>query len=298
MPLWLLIPILLAAFYLAATLVLTYLVQQHPRRPVHDPPDWGTVEDFRVPAADGGSIEVWRVVPERSNGWTAVFVHGWGRNRDRMVNRARIFGSWGFVTVLFSARDHGGSSPRRFMNAVRFAEDIEAVLAATTFGPVVLYGHSMGSAGAVIAAGRRPDPVNLLVLEGVYAHTGEALLSLYRWFHPLFGLLFGRMIVFWMSLFYRGLPNAVSPERLAGRIRVPVLIVHGARDRRFPVSFARRLQAAFPAGSARLVVVEGAGHSDSSRLPDYLPALRDFLETHLGERLSEGSIERSGGGNR
>ena len=86
--------IILASLYGAVTLALTYLVQQYPRNPVHDPPDWGHVEDVRLTAADGGSIEVWRIRPDGLSCGTVLFMHGWGRNRDRMVARARLFAAW------------------------------------------------------------------------------------------------------------------------------------------------------------------------------------------------------------
>ncbi len=134
-------------FYLIFTLFLTYLVQQIPRHPVKDRPDWGRIIDTRIPTVEGRFLEVWRIEPSGSSRGTVVLVHGWGRNRDRMVARARFFGQWGFTTVIHSARDHGNSSPRRFMNAVKFAEDIEAVLRWVK-EPVILYGHSAGAGGA------------------------------------------------------------------------------------------------------------------------------------------------------
>ena len=144
----------LVLFYLLLTLFLTYLVQQIPRNPVEDPPDWGTILDTTIPALDGRSLEVWRIEPNVESRGIVVFAHGWGRNRDRMVGRARMFAQWGFTTVIHSARDHGNSSPKRFMNAARFAEDIEAVLEWVS-EPVILYGHSAGSAGAIAAADPR-----------------------------------------------------------------------------------------------------------------------------------------------
>ena len=114
--------------YLLITLILTYLVQQFPRQPVADPPDWGHITDTRIPAVGGGFLEVWRIDPDQPARGTVLFAHGWGRNRDRMVARARYFGRWGFAVVIHSARDHGQSSPRRFMNAMKFCEDIESVL--------------------------------------------------------------------------------------------------------------------------------------------------------------------------
>jgi len=266
--------------YLIFTLICTYFVQQRPGRPVHEPPDWGAVSDTKIPAIDGGFLEVWRIEPEGSSKGLVVFAHGWSRNRDRMVYRARIFARWGFTTVIHSARDHGNSSRRRFMNAVKFAEDIEAVMKWLN-QPVILYGHSAGSAGAVIAASRHPDRVRVLFLEASYAFTKEALLSLYRWFNPFFGISCGPMILFWMNLFYRNRLDAVSPVRLAPGLKMPVMLIHGEKDRRFPLDFALKLQRSFAPGQAELYVAKGAGHSDSSRSPGYQRALKSFLDRHL-----------------
>ena len=116
------------AFYLLSTFLLSFVVQRIPRNPIVDEPDWGKVTDTRIPATDGGSLEVWRVEPDGESQGIVVFVHGWGRNRDRMVYRARLFADLGFTTVMHSARDHGGSTKSCIVNAVKFAEDVEEVL--------------------------------------------------------------------------------------------------------------------------------------------------------------------------
>ena len=266
--------------YLLFTLYLTYLVHQVPRDPVDDKPDWGKIQDEKIPALDGGFLEVWRIESEPSSRGTVVLVHGWGRNRDRMVSRARIFGKWGFTTVIHSARDHGGSSPRKFMNAMKFAEDIESVLN-WVGGPVILYGHSAGAAGASIAASRNPDKIRLLFLEGCYAHTKEALLNLYRWYNPFFGRYLAPAVIFWMNLIYKNGLEAVSPARLAPRIKMPVMIIHGEKDQRFPIDYALKLKDCFPPEQATLFIAKDAGHSDSSQKPGFREALTAFLDEHL-----------------
>jgi pimeloyl-ACP methyl ester carboxylesterase len=266
--------------YLLLSLFFTYLVQEHPRKPFHDPPDWGRVTDTMIATAEGGRLEAWRVEPEGPSRGVVVLAHGWGRNRDRMVQRARHFGRWGFTCVIHSARDHGRSSPRRFMNAARMAEDIEAVLD-WVGGPVLLYGHSAGAGAAILAAHRHPDRVRLLFLEACYADSREALLSLYRWFNRLFGMAFGFSIVFWMNLFYRNRLKDVSPAKLAPSLRMPVMIIHGADDRRFPLAFALKLKACFPPDRVDLFVAAGARHSESSFDPAYPDAVRNFVARHL-----------------
>jgi len=272
--------LIIAALYLLVTLFFTYVVLQVPRQPVQDPPDWGRITDTRIPAADGGELEVWRIELAGPSRGIVVLAHGWSRNRDRMVKRARLFAEMGFTTVIHSARDHGRSSRNPFMNAVKFAEDIEAVLN-WVHEPVLLYGHSAGAAGAVIAASRNPGKVTALFLEGCYARTKEALRSLYRNYNLAFGIMFGPMIVLWMDIFYRFRMDAVSPARLAPRMDIPVLIIHGENDQNFPLHHAWRLRDSFPAGRAVLFVAKGADHSSSSLTPEYPAAIRAFVTRYL-----------------
>ena len=265
--------------YIFLSLVLTYLVQEYPRKPVTDQPDWGKVLDTRIPTVDGGSLEVWRIEPDGPSRGTVVLAHGWSRNRNRMVTRARVFGRMGFTTILHSARDHGNSSPRRFMNAMKFSEDIEAVLN-WVGSPVILYGHSAGAAASILAAARNAHRIQLLFLEGSYAYTKDALLSLYRWFNWYLGTCFGPAIIFWMDVFYRSDINLTSPALIAPDITMPVMVIHGEKDQRFPVAYAHTLRSSFRQGQAEIYVAPGAGHSGSSQTPGYAPAIIEFLDRH------------------
>jgi pimeloyl-ACP methyl ester carboxylesterase len=266
--------------YLLLSLYFTYAVHRIPRRPVEDPPDWGTVRDVRIPARDGGFLELWRVDPEGPCRGVVVLAHGWGRNRARMVARARIFGKLGFATVMHSARDHGGSSRLKLVNAFRFAEDVETVID-WVGEPVLLYGHSAGAAGAIIAASRHPEKIRLLFLEGCYARTKESLRRLYRNYNRLFGLIFGNTVVLMMDMLYGFRMDSINPIDLAPKIDCPVLVIHGEKDQNFPLQDARRLQGAFPAGNAELFVATGADHSSASLDSAFPDALAAFIDTHL-----------------
>jgi pimeloyl-ACP methyl ester carboxylesterase len=147
--------------------------------------------------------------------------------------------------------------------------------------PAILYGHSAGSAGAVIAASRNSNRIRILFLEASYAYTKEALLSLYRWVNPFFGICFGPMILVWMNLFYGNKLDSVSPARLASEIKIPVMLIHGEKDKRFPLEFALKLRCSFAPGQAELYVGEGVGHSDSSKTSGYVEAVKSFIDRRL-----------------
>jgi pimeloyl-ACP methyl ester carboxylesterase len=163
------------------------------------------------------------------------------------------------------------------MNAARFGEDIMAVLE-WVGEPVLLYGHSAGAAGAILAAHRHQNRIKALFLEGCYADTETALRSLYRWVHPLFGKYCGPLLIATLKLLYgRNRLRDYSPEVLAPDLEMPVMLIHGAGDRRFPLACARRLKGALGNGVTEIFVAPGAGHSDSSRDPSYPGAIESFL---------------------
>jgi len=276
---------LVCVLYLLITLGMTYLVLQLPRNPVEDEPDWGEVTETTLPTEEGGTLEVWRVDPEGPSRGIVVLAHGWGRNRGRMVGRGRVFGRLGFTTIMHSARDHGRSTPHHFMCAPRFAEDIEAVLRWVD-EPVLLYGHSIGAAAAVIVAARNPGTVKLLFLEGCYAKTREALLSLYRSYNRVFGVFFAPMVILWMEIFWKWRLEKVSPVRLAAGIDCPVLIIHGEKDQNFPLHHAWRLRDSLPSERVETFVAAGADHSSSSLDPDYPRIIEEFTNRRLPSTLS------------
>lgn len=277
-----------ATSYLLVTLFFAYLVHRIPRSQVKDPPDWGKLVDTRVSSVDGGFLEVWKVEPDAQSRGTIVLVHGWGRNRDSMVSRARMFGELGFTTVMYSSRDHGGSTAYRFMNPFRFAEDVESLLE-WVHEPVLLYGHSVGAAAALIAAERNPRSVRLLFLEACYARTKEGIRSLHRSYNRFLGVVFSPMVVTWMDIFYGFKMDAISPERLAANVDIPTLIIHGEEDQGFPLHYAWRVRDSFPAGRAEFFVGKGADHSSSSLTPEYPIAIRSFVERHMTPDSSTGN---------
>jgi pimeloyl-ACP methyl ester carboxylesterase len=83
-----------------------------------------------------------------------------------------------------------------------------------------------------------------------------------------------------MNLFYKNQLDSYSPARLAPSVRVPVMMIHGEADRRFPLAFARTLRQQFKPGQSQLFVAKGAGHSDSSTTDGYSGAVRSFVDQH------------------
>ena len=73
-------------------------------------------------------------------------------------------------------------------------------------------------------------------------------------------------------------PSSVRPIEAMGRIRVPVLIVHGTDDQVVPIEHSRDLVDA-AAGPARLVALPGQGHNDR-RDAETIATMVEFLRSY------------------
>jgi dipeptidyl aminopeptidase/acylaminoacyl peptidase len=77
-----------------------------------------------------------------------------------------------------------------------------------------------------------------------------------------------------------------SPVTLAARIKAPVLLVHGGKDKRAPVEHAEAMRAASsrpairPSGSSR--PNEGHGFYDTKNVTEFYQRLEAFLAKHIG----------------
>lgn len=162
-----------------------------------------------------------------------------------------------------------------------FDELAERLCAALGPGPVVLVGHSQ-SCQVVAAAAERDPRVRAVVLVGpttdprlrspaglVGRWLGTAVREHWRIF-PL-------VLVQWLTtgpVAMRRLWRTAAPDRIEERlprVRVPVTVVRGTRDRLCPHDWAVRVAAAAPAG--RLVEVPRAAHLVVSTRPADLAAV-------------------------
>lgn len=107
-------------------------------------------------------------------------------------------------------------------------------------GRIAVYGRSLGSAVALHLAVERP--VRAVVLDSPFS-TGRAMARHHYWFLPA-------------GLIHLRLDNLEQ----AGRLRVPLLVIHGSDDRIAPVEMGRAVAAA---GHGHLLELARVGHNDT-----------------------------------
>jgi fermentation-respiration switch protein FrsA (DUF1100 family) len=182
-----------------------------------------TAEEIVLDTADGEKVIVWHV-PSRGDRPVVLYFHGNGGALLHRANRFRALTTDGTGLVALSYRGYGGSTGSPTEPGL--LADAAAVygFAAARYGArrIALWGESLGTGVAVALAAR--NPVERVVLEAPFTSAVDIGAAVY-WFLPV------RLL---MKDQFR------SDQRIA-QVKVPILILHGARDRVVPIGYGERL---------------------------------------------------------
>jgi pimeloyl-ACP methyl ester carboxylesterase len=190
----------------------------------------------------------------------------------------------GFAQIFFDFTGRGESDGDVITLGAHEAGDLRAALDMLTARPEVdprrlaLGGRSMGAVAAILEAADDPR-VGALVLDSPYADLEDTVDRAIGAYHLPPFLVRPVLLRFagWRANFD---PGAVSPRRTIGRVKAPILLLHGSADEIVPLADALALKSA-AAGKTTLLTLEGQGHN-TPRPQDAIDRIATFLRTTLG----------------
>jgi fermentation-respiration switch protein FrsA (DUF1100 family) len=203
-----------------------------------------TVREVSFTSKDGVKLIAW-YQPARGRKPTLLYFTG---NSGSAANRARkieAIAASGHGVFMVNYRRYGGSAgwPSEANNVADAAAAYDYLQdTGVPARNIVAYGESLGTGVATRLALQRP--VQALVLESPFTSIVDVGRQVW-WFLPL------RLI---MTDQYRII------DRI-GSVKVPLLIVHGARDNLIPVGHARQVYAAANEPK-NLAILRNGGHND------------------------------------
>ncbi|MGH7029425.1 MAG: alpha/beta hydrolase [Stellaceae bacterium] len=226
------------------------------------------VRDIELSTADGLQLFSWYLAPRPGRPVIAYF-HGNGGHIGYRAERLRRSARAGLGVLLVEYRGYAGN-PGVPSERGLFADGEAALdfLARAGILPhrIVLWGESLGSGVAVYLAARRQ--IAAVVLEAPFTSISAAA-----------------------QLHYPFVPAALmvrdrfdSGSRI-GRIKAPLLVLHGERDRIVPVRMGRALLAAAPQPKEGWFSPE-AGHENLVQF-GALEAAISFIERRVGRAAPE-----------
>jgi len=201
-----------------------------------------------------------------------VYLHGIGDNREGGLGFAHRFLPQGYDVLAYDSRGHGESGGEYVTYGFHEKRDLLQALDAVHADRAVLFGCSLGGSVALQAA-----PIDGRIV-GVIAQSPFAdLRSIVQDRKPwVFSEAKADAAIAIAA--HRGdfLAGEVSAVEAAAHIRVPVLLIHGARDGDTRPEHSRRILAAL-AGPKQLLLVPGAGHNDTLAGADTWRAIETWL---------------------
>ena len=241
--------------------------------------------------ADGERLHALLLTGPSDGATCVVLAHGFSGSTAKPAVRRVAEGLARHAAVLaYDARGHGASSGRTTLGDLEVLDVDAAVAAARAAGyaRVVTCGWSMGGSAVIRHAALRgttvaghqvrevPDAVVSVSGTAAWSTRAAATVPMRR-LHRLVETRSGRVVAHRVlrTRVHSGAfdPAPASPLDCVGRVApLPLLLVHGDRDRHFPVRHAERLAAA--AGDpVELWVEKGFAHAERAATDDLLERL-------------------------
>jgi uncharacterized protein len=180
-------------------------------------------EEVTLKSADGESLIAWYVPPQASKP-LVIYFHGNGGALNLRADRFRWLTADGFGLLGVSYRGYGGSTGKPTESGLLLDAMAAYDFAAARFPPgrIVLWGESLGTAVAVALAAERQ--IGGLILDAPFTSAADVGAAAYpfvpvRWF----------------------IKDSFHSDERIGRVKAPLLVLHGERDRIIPIRFGERL---------------------------------------------------------
>lgn len=247
--------------WVMSNIMVRWLIYPAPGDKVPSPPPAPLKEiSFQLP--DGTRITGWSYFGSPENPFLLYF-HGNGDNLATMWE-AGFFNNLFKMNVNFLALDYPGYG--RSTGKPSQSENVESGRAAVewiskTFSDplLIVCGWSLGAAVAIQTAAANQNVSGLILLSG-----WSSLSSVAREHFPA-----------WLVNFL--LPEHYDSKRVAQKIHLPVLMMHGTSDTVISVTEGRQLARSFP-NSVNWIEVPGTGHNDLLLYPSVWREIRDFID--------------------
>ena len=209
--------------------------------------------------ADGVPLRAWHV-PAQAGKPLVIYFQGNGGGLNLRADRFRKLTNDGTGLLALNYRGYGGSGGSPTETGLIADAGAAYDFAAKDVPPsrIVLFGESLGTGVAIALASERE--IGGLILDAPFTSAADVGASVY-WFAPV-------------RLFMR---DAFHSDRRIGKVRAPLLVLHGERDFIVPIGFGEKLFA-LANEPKRMQRFPRGGHVN---LDDHgaMPVIKEFLET-------------------
>ena len=222
----------------------------------------------------------------KTNKW-AIVVHGYAGNGELMSDRAKYFYEMGYNVLIPDLRGHGQSEGdyigMGWDDRLDIISWVNYIIEENPKSEIALYGTSMGAATVLMTSGENlPSNVKAIISDCAYTSVldefkYELKTFLNLSYVPLINIT--DLITMIRAGYSFKEASAINQVKKA---KVPILFIHGDRDKFVPYYMMNELYEATNSPKEKLTV-EGAEHANSDLVNPYLYWLtvKDFLDLYI-----------------
>ena len=226
------------------------------------------------------------VVNQNSNKW-AIVVHGYGGSGKLMSDKSKYFYDMGYNVLIPDLRGHGKSEGdyigMGWKDRLDIISWINFIIKENPNAEIVLHGTSMGAATVLMTSGENlPSNVKAIVADCAYTSAWDEFsyqLETYLKV-PSYYILNVTNMVTKLKAGY-SLKEASALESVK-KATVPILFIHGDKDKFVPYSMMDKLYDATSSPKEKLTI-DGGEHANSDLVSPFLYWLKveDFLNQYV-----------------
>ena len=226
------------------------------------------------------------VVTQNSNKW-AIVVHGYGGSGKLMSDKSKYFYDMGYNVLIPDLRGHGKSEGdyigMGWKDRLDIISWINFIIKENPNAEIVLHGTSMGAATVLMTSGENlPSNVKAIVADCAYTSAWDEFsyqLETYLKV-PSYYILNVTNMVTKLKAGY-SLKEASALECVK-KATVPILFIHGDKDKFVPYSMMDKLYDATSSPKEKLTI-DGGEHANSDLVSPFLYWLtvEDFLNQYV-----------------
>lgn len=223
------------------------------------------------------------------NDVTIILLHGYGRSKEQMLPQASFLNKVGFNILMFDFRASGESEGKYITFGQKEQMDLVGAMeylknrTDVNMERIGLFGFSMGGAVALMKSGEIPE-IRAIVISSTYARFKSVIWQNFQLYFkgiPFFPLGY---FVLWIIKFRTGIyyPRINPIKYLRGLHERPLMVIHGAHDRRVPLEDAMEFQKKAP-WIKEFWLVRDADHEDvySITKREYEDKVTSFFTKYL-----------------
>ena len=228
------------------------------------------------------------VVTQNSNKW-AIVVHGYGGSGKLMSDKSKYFYDMGYNVLIPDLRGHGKSEGdyigMGWKDRLDIISWINFIIKENPNAEIVLHGTSMGAATVLMTSGENlPSNVKAIVADCAYTSAWDEFsyqLETYLKV-PSYYILNVTNMVTKLKAGY-SLKEASALECVK-KATVPILYIHGDKDKFVPYSMMDKLYDATNSPKEKLTI-DGGEHANSDLVSPFLYwlTLEDFLNQYVAQ---------------